>query len=150
MVSQMSAHSVRTCLQRPRRSAGCFFITLLLIAGCGPTVVSGGTAGRLKTDNNPLSDVQITVFPASGGDAIGRAVTDATGTFSLVNHDSTGALQLPSGSYVFVLESVGAPISGSRCESSADRLDRRRPARTQRPRNQPAVSRRVLTERQPA
>jgi hypothetical protein len=105
----MSAHSVRTCLQRPRRSAGCFFITLLLIAGCGPTVVSGGTAGRLKTDNNPLSDVQITVFPASGGDAIGRAVTDATGTFSLVNHDSTGALQLPSGSYVFVLESVGAP-----------------------------------------
>ncbi len=107
----MSAQSVRTCPLSPRRSSCCLTITLLLIAGCGPNAVDGGTEGRLKTDGNPLPDVQITVFPAGEGDALGRAVTDAAGAFSLVDRDSTGPLQLPSGSYVFVLESVGAPTA---------------------------------------
>ncbi|MBI1314112.1 hypothetical protein GC176_22690 [bacterium] len=84
-------------------------IMVLVIAGCGTTPVSGGTKSLLKTGDNPLPDVQVTVFPEGGGEALGQAITDGTGVFALLDRDSRGPLHLESGSYLFVLESVGAP-----------------------------------------
>jgi hypothetical protein len=81
----------------------------LALPGCGQQPVTGGTGGLLSADGNPLSDVQLTVYSASG-ERLGFAVTDSEGTFELVRPGAAGPLQLEAGSYVVTLESVGAPV----------------------------------------
>jgi hypothetical protein len=85
-------------------------ILLLLAApGCGQERVTGGTAGLLSADGNPLPDVQLTVYAPESGEPLGFAVTDSQGAFELVRPGAAGALRLDPGSYVVTLESVGAP-----------------------------------------
>lgn len=88
-------------------------VLFVMVAGCSPGPITGGTSGVLRTDGNPLRDVQLTIystsFSSTDGESLGYGVTSGDGTFELVKQDSTGPLQLESGSYVVVLESVGAP-----------------------------------------
>ncbi len=92
------------------RSLAILFVT---IAGCSPGPITGGTSGVLRTDGNPLADVQLTIYTATPStnddESLGYGVTSGDGKFELVKQDSTGPLYLEPGSYVVVLESVGAP-----------------------------------------
>lgn len=94
-------------------SVRCLAVLFAMIAGCSPGPITGGTSGVLQTDGNPLADVQITIYSANSAmnedDPLGYGVTSGDGTFELVQRDSTGPLDLEPGSYVVVLESVGAP-----------------------------------------
>ena len=85
-------------------------VLFAMIAGCSPGPITGGTSGVLRTDGNPLADVQITIYSTTNEDEpLGYGVTSGDGTFELVKRDSTGPLDLEPGPYVVVLESVGAP-----------------------------------------
>jgi hypothetical protein len=92
----------------PGGGASAWMFLLLAAVGCGQQPVTGGTAGLLTADGNPLPDVQLTVYSASG-ERLGFAVTDGQGAFELVQPAAAGALRLEPGSYVVTLESVGAP-----------------------------------------
>ena len=84
-------------------------VLLISFAGCSQGPITGGTTGVLRTDGNPIPDVQVTIYSTADPDARGYAVTSGDGTFELVMQDSTGPLYLETGSYIAVLESVGAP-----------------------------------------
>lgn len=81
-----------------------------LPAGCAPAPIVGGTAGKLTSEGNPLPDVQVNLYLASTGERVGYGITAADGSFELIAGDSSGPLELPLGSYVVTLESVGAPV----------------------------------------
>ncbi len=82
---------------------------VVLMAGCGPASITGGTPGLLSTDGNPIPDVQVVVYSARSEERLGYAVTGADGSFQLIAADTSGPLELNPGSYVVTLESVGAP-----------------------------------------
>lgn len=87
-------------------------LAICVIPGCGPKSVTGGTKGTLKSGENPLSDMQVTVHQLDGGTftPIGFAVTAADGSFELVTNGAQGPLVLGPGQYRFTLESVGTPV----------------------------------------
>lgn len=84
-------------------------LLIALLSGCGPAAISGGTAGLLTSDGQPLPDVQVTLHRPAG-EPIGYAVSGLDGTFEMIAADSSGSLQLPPGEYVVTLESVGFPV----------------------------------------
>jgi hypothetical protein len=85
---------------------------VLGVCGCESRPVVGGTGGHLRSNGQPLSEVQLTVHRREGASwsAIGFAVTGAGGEFELVTNRAAGPLQLEPGEYRFTLESVGAPV----------------------------------------
>ncbi len=87
-------------------------LCLFLVAGCSDTVrpVSGGTPGRLTSGGKPMSQMQVNVFTASDQSPLGRGYVAADGSFELVTNDSSEPLQLPSGTYHFTIESIGAEV----------------------------------------
>jgi hypothetical protein len=91
-------------------------IGLLTLAGCGVHSVAGGTTGQLQIGDEPMSEIQITVYRIDGGDPepIGMAVSNSEGEFQLLTNGAQGALWLEPGEYRFTLESIGPPIQFSR------------------------------------
>jgi hypothetical protein len=87
-------------------------VVSLLVAGCGPHPVTGGTSGVLRAAGEPLADIQVTVHQAKpeGWETIGFADTTADGSFRLLTLGAAGPLTLPTGEYRFTLESVGSPV----------------------------------------
>ncbi len=90
-----------------------------VLSGCGQRPITGGTSGALPTDGNPIPDVLVHIYLTNADTSLGYAVTSGDGTFELVAQDSTGPLYLEPGSYIVVLESVGAPT-----DLPAEYLDR--------------------------
>jgi hypothetical protein len=93
---------------------GCCLVGMLLLAaGCNrvhPT--PGGTVGSLKLSGVPMSDLQVTVYAVSGTSPtrLGFGTTDQEGEFELYTEGAKGPLFLESGTYVFTVESAGAPV----------------------------------------
>ena len=85
----------------------------LVLAGCGPQPVTGGTGGTVRIGGTPMSEVQVTVHQPSdvGWDAVGFGVATTDGSFELVTSGAAGPLDLSPGTYRCTLESVGAPIA---------------------------------------
>jgi hypothetical protein len=85
----------------------------LLLAGCGPRPVTGGTAGTIRIGGAPMSEVQVTVHQpvGSGWEAVGFGVAATDGSFELVTSGAAGPLALAPGTYRCTLESVGAPLA---------------------------------------
>jgi hypothetical protein len=85
---------------------------VLVLAGCGPEPVTGGTPGTLRDAFQPLAEIQVTVHrqEASAWQPIGTAVTAVDGTFELVTNGAQGPLLLEPGEYSCTLESVGSPL----------------------------------------
>ncbi|MBI1311078.1 hypothetical protein GC176_07195 [bacterium] len=84
-------------------------VMLAMLSGCGQRPITGGTSGVLLTDGNPIPDVLVRIYSTDADTSLGYAVTSGDGSFELVAQDSTGPLHLEPGSYIMVLESVGAP-----------------------------------------
>ncbi|TWT39358.1 hypothetical protein [Blastopirellula retiformator] len=92
-------------------SLACLTFSLLAMAGCGPTPVTGGATGRLTTGENPLAEMQVNVYRADGVDTpIGFGTTAADGSFELVQPAAAGPLMLEPGKYRFTVESIGSPV----------------------------------------
>lgn len=89
-------------------SRGWRLLLIALLSGCGPAAISGGTAGLLTSDGQPLPDVQVTLHRPTG-EPVGYAISGVDGAFEMIAADSSGALQLPPGNYIVTLESVGFP-----------------------------------------
>jgi hypothetical protein len=87
-------------------------LVTLLLPGCGPRPVAGGTPGVLRTGGQPLPDVQVKLHRQEGASwqVVGFADTTTDGSFQLVTPGAAGPLALPPGEYRATLESVGAPI----------------------------------------
>ena len=92
--------------------ATCFLFGLLL-AGCGPRPVTGGTTGTLRAGGELLGEIQVNVHKLEGSTLklIGFGVTREDGTFQLVQPGAAGNLWLNPGEYRFTVESVGAPYA---------------------------------------
>ena len=103
-------------LQSPRVIAGGATAALLsvCILGCSgpPQPITGGTAGVLRSGEQTLAEMQVTLYDMQTGtpQPIGFAVTGGDGTFQLVTNEARAALQLPAGSYRWTLESAGSPV----------------------------------------
>lgn len=92
-------------------------LCVLLVSGCGPRPVTGGTAGTLHARNLMLSDLQVVVYRVTDGKFVrlGMAQTDIHGAFELVTNEARGPLHLAPGEYHFTVETAGSParIPGS-------------------------------------
>jgi hypothetical protein len=86
-------------------------LCVLLVGGCGPRPVTGGTPGTLHSRNLPLADLQVVVYRAADGEfeALGMAQTDIHGAFELVTNGARGPLHLAPGEYRFTVETAGSP-----------------------------------------
>ena len=84
-------------------------LSLLPIAGCGPTPVLGGTHGLLHSNGTPLRDIEVTLYQQDGSDwrRVGSGVSQPDGSFELVQPAATGSLFLGPGEYRITLHSVG-------------------------------------------
>jgi uncharacterized iron-regulated membrane protein len=96
---------------RVAASAAALLWMAVLLTGCGPTPITGGTPGTLRDAAQPLAEMQITIYRQEGStwQPIGQAVTAADGKFELVTTSALGPLRLEAGDYRCTLESVGAP-----------------------------------------
>jgi hypothetical protein len=99
-----------------RINSAAALIGLLSLAGCTVHSVAGGTTGQLQIGDEPMSEIQITVYRVAGGEPepIGLAVSNTDGEFQLLTNGAQGALWLEPGEYRFTLESIGPPIQFSR------------------------------------
>jgi len=91
----------------------CFaLLVMTMLAGCGVSPVTGGTAGTLKVGDEIFSDVQVTVQRVEGSSfkPEGFGVTDIKGEFKLMTTGARGPLWLGPGEYRFTLDTAGAPI----------------------------------------
>jgi hypothetical protein len=100
--------------QSSRVLRGLAFVLLVAVvaSGCGPRPVVGGTPGVLRSGQQMLAEVQVTLHRQEGSSwqYVGFADTTTDGTFELVTRGAAGPLVLPPGDYRATLESVGAPI----------------------------------------
>ncbi|MFI4875083.1 MAG: hypothetical protein ACIALR_07090 [Blastopirellula sp. JB062] len=98
-------------------------LALLVGSGCGPRPVVGGTAGKLSTGGNPLSEMQVNVYRAdrSNEAPLGFGVTAADGSFELMRPAAAGPLTLEPGQYRFTVESIGSPIRLPKKYSDAEK-----------------------------
>jgi hypothetical protein len=95
------------------RSTTLFLLYVLASAGgCGPRPVVGGTPGILRSGQQTLAEVQVTLHRQEGSSwqFVGFADTATDGSFELLTRGAAGPLVLPPGEYRATLESVGAPI----------------------------------------
>lgn len=97
---------------RGERWSAALILCGVLAIGCGPRPIVGGTRGSLRGGEQPLGEVQVSVFASEQGvwTLIGSAITTDDGGFALVTPGAQGPLQLPAGEYRCTLESAGAPI----------------------------------------
>lgn len=96
----------------PSRALLALFLVCEMI-GCGVKPVPGGTKGTLRSEQAPLSDIQITLHQRDADEyrPIGFGVADADGRFQLYSNGAKGPLWLPPGEYRCTLESTGSPLN---------------------------------------
>lgn len=98
---------------RGKPAVATVLLLALVCAGCGGVKsVRGGTTGTLLVGDEPMSDMQITLYKqdATSTEPVGFAMSGPGGAFELLQNGAKGPLYLPTGEYRCTVESAGAPV----------------------------------------